>query len=41
MLAENVKELGCTVTDMFTNREEAVLRAKEAQPEAILRDINL
>ncbi len=41
MLAKNVQELGCTVTDMVTNGEEAVLRAKETQPDAILMDINL
>ena len=41
MLAKNVQELGCTVTDMVTNGEEAVLRAKETQPDAILMETNL
>lgn len=41
MLAENVKELGCTVANVVTNGEEAVMVAKKERPDAILMDISL
>ncbi len=41
MLAENVKELGCTVTEVVTNGESAVNAVEKNCPDAILMDISL
>ncbi len=41
MLAENVKELGCRVTNVVTNGAAAVLAVANECPDAILMDISL
>ena len=41
MLAENVKELGCRVTEVVTNGEAAIRTVHNDQPDAILMDISL
>lgn len=41
MLAENVKEMGCQVTAVLTNGQEAVRAIGQDPPDAILMDISL
>lgn len=41
MLAENVRELGCQVSQVVTNGRAAVHAVKNERPDAILMDISL
>ena len=41
MLAESVKELGCTVTRVVSNGQAAVRAVRSEPPDAILMDISL
>ncbi len=41
MLAENVKEIGCRVTQIVTNGEAAIHAVHNDQPDAIVMDISL